>query len=252
MDWKILQKLPNEPDLAEKQAKGTRILAGALAQAYFNLQVELTAIAQGFGCLPIILPTVEPSSIYSDKAGPEVLGQMYVFKDKGERDLCLRPEATATCQLLAQSTYKTFRDLKFCYWQKCYRYERPQSGRYREFTQFGIEVLNPTRDWTDDLVKLAELMLRRAIRSPFIVSRGVKRGLGIYNAEGFEILVEELGAQKQVVGGGPYENGQGFAIGVDRLLCVPGTVEDWGTQISGIRRKFTADWPWMKGEENNV
>lgn len=251
MDWSILNKIPNEPDLADKQSKGTRILAGSLAQAYLNLQIELSAIAQGFGCIPIILPIIEPAQIYTDKAGPEVSGQMYVFKDKGERDLCLRPEATATCQLLAQNTYKTYRDLKLFYWQKCFRYERPQAGRYREFTQFGIEVLNPTRDWTDDLIRLAELMLLRAVRSKWEVSRGVKRGLGIYSSDGFEISINELGAQKQVVGGGPYENGQGFAIGIDRLLCVPGTVEDW-SQVSSIRRKFVSDWNWMKGEENNV
>lgn len=248
MYWDVLNKIPNEPQLAEKQAKGTRIMAGALAQAYLGLQAEFLAVSQGFGCVPIILPTIEPSSIYTDKAGPEVSGQMYTFKDKGDRDLCLRPEVTATCQLLAQTTYKTYRDLKLCYFQKCFRYERPQAGRYREFTQFGVEVLNPTRDWTDDLIRLAEILLQRAIRKPFVVSRGVKRGLGIYNADGFEILVDELGAQKQVVGGGPYEDGYGFGVGVDRLLCVDGTVEDW-SQLESFKRKFGGEWDWMKGAE---
>jgi len=248
MNWSILKNLPNEPFMPEKQAKGTRILAGGIAQAYFNLQVELTALAQGFGCSIVILPVVEPSQIYTDKAGQEVLGQMYTFKDRGDRDLCLRPEATATCQLLAQSTFKTFRDLKLCYWQKCFRYERPQAGRYREFTQFGVEVLNPTRDWTDDLIKLAESMLQRSVRKTWKTTRGVKRGLGIYNADGFEIQIEELGAQKQVVGGGPYDNGQGFAIGVDRLLCVDGTVEDWSNSAT-INTKFENDWPWNKGND---
>ena len=41
MNWSILKNLPNEPFMPEKQAKGTRILAGEIAQAYFNLQVEL-------------------------------------------------------------------------------------------------------------------------------------------------------------------------------------------------------------------
>lgn len=227
MDWSILSKIPNEPNLSEQQAKGTRILCGNIAQAYLNLQIELSSIAQEFGCIPIVLPSVEPSTIYTDKAGPEVINQMYVFQDKAERSLCLRPEATATCQLLAQTTYKKFKNLKLFYWQRCYRYERPQAGRYREFTQFGIEILNPTTDWEEALLSLASLMLTRTIDAPIEISRGVKRGLGIYNANGFEILVNQLGAQKQVVGGGPYENGQGFAIGVDRLLCVPGAIEKW-------------------------
>ena len=222
---KTLRVLPSEPDLSEKQSKGVRILAGALAQAYFNAQVEMFAIAQRFGCSILILPTVEPSQIYVDKAGLEVLGQMYCFKDRVERDLCLRPEATATCQLLAQKTFKTHFDLKVCYWQKCYRYERPQMGRYREFTQMGVEILNPTKDWTEELIDLADEMVRSVSTVEFLVSRGVQRGLGIYTGKGFEILCEQLGAQKQVCGGGPYENGQGFAIGIDRLLCIPGVVE---------------------------
>lgn len=238
MNWSILRKIPNEPFLGEKQAKGTHLIAGELAQAYWNLQVEFMSLAQGFGCVPVILPTIEPAKVYTDKAGPEVAGQMYVFKDKGNRDLCLRPEATATCQLLAQNVYKTYSNLKLCYWQKCFRYEQPQAGRYREFTQFGVEVLNPKKDWTDELISLAHCMIKIALGETVQstdakgivpeINRGVKRGLGIYTDEGFEISIAQLGAQKQVAGGGPYENGQGFAIGIDRLLCVDGVVERWG------------------------
>jgi histidyl-tRNA synthetase len=52
----------------------------------------------------------------------------------------------------------------------------------------------------------------------FEVNTSVKRGLAYYTAEGFEIAVPELGAQKQVVGGGAYAQGVGFAIGFDRLM----------------------------------
>ena len=54
----------------------------------------------------------------------------------------------------------------------------------------------------------------------FIVDYSVKRGLDYYTENGFEIRCEQLGAQKQVCGGGSYEQGIGFAIGFDRLaLC---------------------------------
>lgn len=227
--------VPPEPQI-EQKSKGMRIMSGKLGAAYVVAQSRAAKGVKNLwgDVVPIILPTVEPQQIYVDKAGPEVLGQMYVFKDRSERDLCLRPEATATCQLLAQSTYKTFPDLKLFYWQKCFRYERPQAGRYREFTQFGIEILNPTKDWTNDLIYAARVLMRSVFNVgevQYDVCRGVKRGLGIYNDTGFEFVAESLGAQKQILGGGPYENGQGFAIGVDRVLLLDGVTdglaEDW-------------------------
>lgn len=217
----ISDKIPNEPSLDEKQCKGTRILVGTKARRYLTLQTVLQERATMFGAIPIILPSIEPSAIYEEKAGPEVRDQMFTFKDKGDRDLCLRPEATATCQILGKSTFKTYRDLKLFYWQRCYRYERPQAGRYREFTQFGIEVLNPTKDWTAELINMGCLLLTDIVPAAEIkITVGVKRGLGIYNAEGFEFSVDRLGAQKQILGGGPYDGGYGFALGIDRLLLL--------------------------------
>jgi histidyl-tRNA synthetase len=54
--------------------------------------------------------------------------------------------------------------------------------------------------------------------SEYEVNASVKRGLNYYTTEGFEIAVPSLGAQKQVVGGGTYRQGIGFAIGFDRLM----------------------------------
>lgn len=224
-----LSTFPAEPSLEEKQARGVRIMTGKVGIAYTMAQLELVQKLRAIlpAALPIILPTIEPASIYTDKAGPEVLGQMYTFKDKSDRDLCLRPEATATCQLLGKGTYKTYPNLVLFYWQKCYRYERPQAGRYREFTQFGVEVLNPNRDWTAELIGIGELLLTHLVGSRrWEVKQGVKRGLGIYNDAGFEFVAEELGAQKQILGGGPYDGGQGFAIGIDRVLLIEGCTDN--------------------------
>lgn len=174
-----------------------------------------------FGAREVVLPSLEPATVYVDKAGPEILGQMYAFPDKAGRPLCLRPEGTATCQLLARETFKALRDVKLFYAATCWRYERPQAGRYREFLQFGVEVLNPTVDWTDALIELASSMVSRWT-TQFTVSRQVKRGLAYYVADGFEISADALGAQKQVCGGGKYAEGVGFAIGVDRLMLLEG------------------------------
>ena len=144
---------------------------------------------------------------------------MYVFPDKKGRQLCLRPEGTATCQILAYTVLKSERDIKLWYLATCWRYERPQAGRYREFLQFGVEVLNPRQNPRDELVALAESMVRQ-FTDRYEVNNAVKRGLAYYVEDGFEISCPQLGAQKQVCGGGSYQQGCGFAFGVDRLMLV--------------------------------
>jgi histidyl-tRNA synthetase len=179
----------------------------------------LSRVADEAGFEEVLLPLLEPASIYVDKAGTEILGQMYTLTDKKGRSLCLRPEGTATCQLMADSVWKMKRDIRIWYVTTCWRYERPQAGRYREFTQFGVEILNPREQMRDELIELAERMVRE-FTSKYEVSANVKRGLAYYVEDGFEISCPELGAQKQVCGGGSYKQGCGFAFGVDRLMLV--------------------------------
>ncbi len=143
---------------------------------------------------------------------------MYAFPDKKNRALCLRPEATATVQLIADKHFSRQKNVRLWYFERCWRYERPQEGRYREFFQFGLEVINPQDDKVrDELIALAQSMV--ALRtSDFILAGAVKRGLDYYTEDGFEVAVPALGAQKQVVGGGAYRQGIGFAVGFDRLM----------------------------------
>jgi len=165
-----------------------------------------------------MLPLIEPSQVYIDKAGPEILNQMYVFEDKGKRELCLRPEGTATVQLMAKK-FGTQKDVKLWYETRCWRYEQPQAGRYREFTQFGVEILNP-RDKEksfQELSDIAQSMLNR-MGVKYEWASQVERGLAYYIEKGFEASVESLGSQKQVLGGGTYAEGIGFALGIDRLM----------------------------------
>lgn len=202
----------------ETQAKGARIITGELAKQRRIFLNKLIGIAEEESFEEIILPSIEPAKIYVNKAGEEILNQMYVFPDKKRRSLCLRPEGTATIQLIADKHYKKRKDVKLWYFERCWRYEQPQEGRYREFFQFGMEVINPTStDWNEKLISIAEAMV--SIRTiDYVVSKSVKRGLDYYTSDGFEISVNKLGAQKQVVGGGAYQQGIGFAIGFDRLM----------------------------------
>lgn len=201
----------------EKQVKGTRIITGKLAKQRRTFLNKLIEIAEEEGFEEIILPSIEPAKIYIDKAGEEISEQMYVFPDKKKRELCLRPEVTATVQLLADKYYKRRKDIKLWYFERCWRYEQPQKGRYREFFQFGMEVINPSSDWKEQMISISERMVSIRTMDYFVV-KSVKRGLNYYTSDGFEISVNQLGAQKQVVGGGAYRQGIGFAIGFDRLM----------------------------------
>lgn len=201
----------------EKQVKGTRIITGELAKQRRIFLNKLIGIAEEEGFEELTLPSIEPAKIYIDKAGEEILEQMYVFPDKKKRELCLRPEVTATVQLVADKHYKKRKDIKLWYFERCWRYEQPQEGRYREFFQFGMEVINPSSDWKEKMISISERMV--SIRTKdYLVTKSVKRGLDYYTSDGFEISVNKLGAQKQVVGGGAYRQGIGFAIGFDRLM----------------------------------
>ena len=203
-----------------KQSRGVRIISGDEAKRRRKLLNSMIDIAEEYGFDEVTIPTIEPASIYSDKAGDEILNQMYIFKDKGDRDLCLRPEGTATIQLMADKYWKFQKDVKLWYFERCYRYERPQKGRYREFFQFGVEVINPRSETIkEELIEMATKMVKLMCEDgEFEVATEVKRGLDYYVEDGFEISVEKLGAQEQVCGGGAYKQGIGFAIGFDRLM----------------------------------
>jgi len=204
----------------EQQLKGTRILFDE-AKERRNVLNKIIDIVEQLGFKEIILPSLEKSEIYVNKAGGEILNQMYTFKDKGDRDLCLRPEGTAIVQLLADKYWKQQKDVKLWYFERCWRYEKPQAGRYREFFQFGVEWINPynLEEVRIKLIELAkELVSIKTL--DFEINDSAQRGLSYYTGEGFEISVPTLGAQKQVVGGGTYKQGIGFAIGFDRLLLV--------------------------------
>ncbi len=107
------------------------------------------------------------------------------------------------------------------YFERCWRYERPQAGRYREFFQFGVEWINPRDPEVArlDLIELAKDLVELKTLN-YIVNDSATRGLSYYIGDGFEIAVDSLGAQKQVAGGGSYKQGIGFAIGFDRLMLV--------------------------------
>ena len=298
----------------------------------------LRNIFENYGYQEIKTPLFEELKLFTTKSGEEIVNQLYNFKDKSDRELTLRPEITApVARLYLNELEKTSaKPIKLYYYGSCFRYERPQKGRFRQFWQFGCELIGakspqgeaevialctdainglgittadvnlnhlgiirglfkhfeitqetqreimvvidkgdkdllieslsgdePVID-NDELnqilLKLIDMVGDKSILSEvedllepydepkealnefkqlielleafdvnnYTLNLGVARGLDYYTGIVFEIYVPELGAQKQICGGGSYNlvklfGGQevestGFALGFDRLM----------------------------------
>jgi len=203
-------------EIKETCYKGTRIILGNKKRDLLNSMIDILK-AEGFE--EISIPIIQYQEIFQNKVGEENNNLMFNFKDRGDRDLCLAPEYTAIIQQLAQTTFKDKKNVKLFYIQECFRGEKPQSGRYRQFTQLGVEILNPTENYMNYLMNLSNQLIPNSIETN--LNQEVKRGLDYYkNGKGFEIICEALGSSKQVCGGGEYDGGIGFAIGIDRLILI--------------------------------
>lgn len=200
--------------------KGTKILFGNEANQYKRIIDTFENVCIDFGFKPIIVSSLEEQETFFNKAGREIADTMYTFKDKGDRDICLIPEVTAVIQKLYNESWAKTEKKPVCvyYTQRCYRYDRPQAGRYREFTQFGIEVLGGQYPQDRELALKVLFECFRKISLNYKYEPLVKRGLSYYVEDGFEIECESLGAQKQIAGGGRYKEGVGWAIGVERIM----------------------------------
>jgi len=198
--------------------KGTRILFAQTAKAKRALINEMIEILESYDYQEIMIPIIQKQETFQSKVGDENRNMMFNFKDRGDRDLCLAPEYTAIVQQLASDRMKFDKDVKMFYIGECFRGENTQAGRWRQFTQFGVEVLNPSKDYTDEMIEIATKLIELVTKN-YELNLDATRGLDYYNGgKGFEIACPELGASKQICGGGSYKGGVGFAVGLDRLL----------------------------------
>lgn len=203
-----------------KTYKGTRILFADSAKNKRALINKMIEVLESYGYQEIMIPVIQLSETFESKVGEENNNMMYNFTDRGNRDICLAPEYTAVVQQLAKETFKMTKNVKMFYIGECFRGEKPQASRWRQFTQFGVEVINPTKDYTDELLEIATKLIE-LVTDNYEVNLDATRGLDYYTGgKGFEISCPELGAAKQICGGGSYEGGIGFALGLDRMLLL--------------------------------
>ena len=201
--------------------RGTQVIYDENDILLYNKIIETCKNnARAFNYKEIIIPQIWDAQTFIDKAGLEIKNQMYIFNDKKDREICLIPEVTGIIQKLYCDTWQQSakKPVMLFYLSRCYRYERPQAGRYREFTQFGIEHLGGKQPEDKELIMQMLLEILQELNVSFKLIDSVKRGLSYYTEDGFEIECETLGAQKQIAGGGRYNEGIGWAIGIERLM----------------------------------
>ena len=127
--------------------KGTHDFIEKEALLFEEVEYLFKSMAQLYAFQPIKTPIFEHSELFLRSVGESsdiVSKEMYTFIDKGQRSLTLRPELTAgTLRAIVNSKLDktSAQPLKVYYSGPAFRYERPQLGRFRQFYQFGLELL---------------------------------------------------------------------------------------------------------------
>lgn len=148
--------------LITKAIKGTKDVLPS--EVYKNQYIESTCltVAENFGYKEMRTPVFEHTELFQRGVGDTtdvVQKEMYTFDDKGGRSITLRPEGTAGAarSFLENGLSNEALPQKICYLTSCYRYEKPQAGRLREFHQFGIECFGATSPLADaEMIALAK------------------------------------------------------------------------------------------------
>ncbi len=103
---------------------------------------SVQSVFESFGYQGIEVPVIEQTELHTRKSGEEIRRHMYHFTDLGGRDVCLRPEITASVVRAYNMEMSTEPlPVRLYYMGPTFRYDKPQEGRYRQFTQAGIECI---------------------------------------------------------------------------------------------------------------
>lgn len=157
--------------LITKAVRGTQDLLPAESHKWQYVENKCLEVAGLYGYKELRSPVFEHTELFQRSVGDTtdvVQKEMYTFQDKGGRSITLRPEGTAGAvrTFLEHGLYNEALPQKVCYVTSCYRYEKPQAGRLREFHQFGVECFGASGPAAD-----AELI---SVGAQLFESLGVK------------------------------------------------------------------------------
>ena len=172
-----------------QRPRGTRDFPPAAMNRRLALERLLEDAAQRHGFSRVQTPVFERLELFTAKSGPGIVSQLYAFEDKSERPLTLRPELTApVMRMVAEEGMQMLpRPLRLSYYGQCYRYEESKKGRYREFFQYGVELIGESGPLAEaEVIALAINMLNACglenweIRIGHVgILKGALTGLGL-------------------------------------------------------------------------
>ena len=152
----------------------------------FEKLLETKALSHGFK--RVQTPIFETLDLFTAKSGPGVVKQLYAFQDKSDRALTLRPELTApVMRMISEEMRSSPKPLRLSYYGQCFRYEESKKGRYREFFQYGVELIGASGPLAEaEVVSLAINMLEASGLADYEVRighvgvlRDILSGLGL-------------------------------------------------------------------------
>ncbi|HLB35656.1 MAG TPA: histidine--tRNA ligase [Gemmatimonadales bacterium] len=121
-------------------------------------------VATRYGCEEYDGPPLEPLELYTQKSGSEIVGQLYHFRDRGDREVALRPEMTPTlARMVAARASALKKPIRWFSIPQLFRYERQQRGRLREHFQLNLDVIGEPGPLADAEVIAAAIDVARLL-----------------------------------------------------------------------------------------
>jgi len=151
--------------------KGTKDVLPNQVYKWHHVEKAFAEICRRYGFKEIRTPVFEHTELFARGVGDTtdiVEKQMYTFEDYAKRSITLKPEGTSPVvrSFIEHKQYAEVQPTKYYYDIPCFRYEKPQSGRLREFHQFGVEIFG-----TMDMMADSEVI---ALAADFLSGLGIK------------------------------------------------------------------------------
>ncbi|MEM2115933.1 MAG: histidine--tRNA ligase [Candidatus Woesearchaeota archaeon] len=169
-----------------QDVKGFRTLLPEIFSKYRYIDKKFADMVEGYGYEPIETPAVEYAETLLAKGNLDLsqVKELFLFKDHGGRDVGLRFDLTAPIARVIGERYYEFKSklpLRWYYFTRMWRYENPQKGRYREFWQFGIELIGSDTAYADsEVIEIADKLFKCLGLSNFklfVSHRDILRGV---------------------------------------------------------------------------
>ena len=173
-----------------QKPRGTRDFLPDEMEQRREIEGRMREVARRWGYREICTPEFEELELFTIRSGEGIIQEMYVFEDKGGRPMALRPELTAPVLRMYVNEGKTLpKPLRWYYFADCFRYERPQKGRYRQFWQFGVELIG-----VDSALAEAEVIM---LAEEILSSTGISFSIHIGHLAFVRSLLSEIPEQEQ-------------------------------------------------------